>query len=94
MITKVIPPPGVFGFGRSRTVGVVAHRLSPAEAHAICTRLAKQDSPIPVLAAMDQRNTVHVWPERPTTTAEEVEVLRSFAAVTDSRLVWHEAVTA
>ncbi len=33
--------------------------------------------------------TVHLWPERRLTTAEEVRVLRAFAAVTDSPLAWH-----
>lgn len=89
MITKVIPP--VFP-GRDRTVQVVGHRLTRAETDCICDRLAQQESPIQVLAGMDNRNTVHIWALRELTTLEEVTVLAEFLAVSDSRIAWHGVV--
>lgn len=89
MITKVVPPST---WQRTKTVQVVGHRLTPAEAATVCAALAADEQHLPVLAAADARNIVHVWAQRPMTTAEEVTVLRAFAAVSDSRLAWHQAV--
>lgn len=66
------------------------HALSGAEAATICRRLERQH--IPVLVAVDDAATVHLWPQRKVKTAEEVTALTAFIDVTDSRIAWHAAV--
>lgn len=66
------------------------HALSGAEAATICRQLERRD--IPVLVAVDEAQVVHLYPQRPVDTREEVAVLGAFLAVTDARLAWHGAV--
>lgn len=87
MNTVVYPPQS--GIGRSRTVNLVTRPLTGDAMHEIVDALA--DAEIYVRAR--RGTTVHLWPTlRPLTTADEVTVLRAFAAVTDARLAWHGAV--
>lgn len=58
----------------------------------LATWLATQQH-LPLTAAVAYDGSVDLWPKAPTTTAEEVRVMRAFAAVTDARLRWHRAVT-
>jgi hypothetical protein len=88
--TVVIPPPGVFGFGRSRTVAVVARPLTGVEANAIGVALNQRH--IPVAVSVDACHVIHLWPWLPLTTTDEVRAMRAFAAVTDAPLRWHPAV--
>lgn len=89
MKTVVYPPPGVHGFGRTRTVAVVAHRLTAVEAAAITAKLSRDQ--LPVLPALDESGVVHLWPLRPMTTAEEVHVLTVVLARTDCPVHWRGA---
>jgi hypothetical protein len=59
----------------------IAHRLTHQEAHAVC--LVVRARHIPVTATVIH-GTTHIYPHRSMTTAEEVDVLRAFVAVTDS----------
>lgn len=90
MRTVVYPPPGVFGFGRSRTVGVVASRLDPIDGFRLVEALANRG--IPLRVVQDQRRQVlHLHACKPLSTENEVIALRAFAKVTDERLAWHGA---
>lgn len=90
MITKVVHRP----WGRDRTVSLLGAPIDGATAAVIKEHLHAQR--IPVAVVVDgHRHVVHLWPWLRTTTAQEVTVLREFAAVTDYRLAWHPlAVTA
>lgn len=66
------------------------HALSPAEAATICRCL--DDQHIPVQVTVDDAETVHLWPQRQVTTAEEVTALAAVLSETDARVAWHEAV--
>lgn len=75
--------------GHYRVFETVAHWPSGPELHAVCQVLRVMK--IPVTADRDgPRNTVHLRAGRELSTAEEILALRAFAAVTDSRLAWHE----
>jgi hypothetical protein len=87
--TVVIPPPGVHGFGRSRTVGVVARRLDGIQGFLLVQALADEGIKLRVYA---DEKAIHLHPVGPVTTAQEVRALRAFCAVTDVRVQWHEAV--
>jgi hypothetical protein len=91
MRTVVIPPPGVHGLGRSRTVGVIARPLTVAAALDVLTDLAEHRH-LRVAYDVDRRHVVNLWPQQPVTTAEEVAIIGAFRAVTDARLAWHGAV--
>lgn len=67
------------------TKQVVARPIRQAEA----TRLA---AALPVTAAVNYDGTVHLWANRPTTTAEEVRALGAFIGRTDAPVSWHKAV--
>jgi hypothetical protein len=88
--TRIYPPAGVHGFGRYRTVGVVAQPLDGIDGFCLVTYLA--DHGIPLRVVEDHHHVVHLHALAPMTTAQEVCALRAFAAVTDQRLAWHEAV--
>jgi hypothetical protein len=90
MRTLIYPPAGAHGFGRSRTVGVVAQRLDGIRAFCLVTAFADQGVPLRVVE--DRRHVVHLHALAPMTTAQEVHALRAFAAITDQRLAWHGAV--
>lgn len=91
MRTVVIPPPGILGFGRSRTVGVVARPLTGAQAYLIAVKLAARG--LHVVPAVDSHRVLHLWSlEGPLSTADEVTVLAAYLAKTDARIEWHGAV--
>jgi hypothetical protein len=69
----------------------VLHALTEPEAAAICAVLRAVEH-IPVEADC-YADGVHLHPCREVTTAEEVSVLRAFAAVSDSRIFWDGAVS-
>lgn len=73
-------------WGPYRTVQIADRPCTDTMAADITATLA--DRRIPVRAAIDD-HAVHVWPQRPVTTAEEVAALRAFSLATDSRLIWH-----
>jgi hypothetical protein len=91
MRTLVYPPPGAHGFGRSRTVGVVARPLTTAAALAVLTELATGRH-IRLAYAVDRRHVVHLYPQQQLSTADEVAAIAGFSAVTDARIDWHGAV--
>lgn len=88
MKTRVYPPTGVHGFGRSRTVGVITRPLTLRDAQALVEQL--HDLGIEITARPG--TTVHLCGLAPLTTTQEVRVLRAFAARTDAPLAWHGAV--
>jgi hypothetical protein len=88
--TLVYPPPGIHGFGRSRTVGVVAQYLNGIPGFCLVNALAEQGIPLRVVE--DRHHVLHLHALAPMTTDQEVHALRAFAAVTDQRLAWHGAV--
>lgn len=88
MNTVVYPPTSPLGFGRYRTVGVVGHHITPADASAICAGLDRRG--IPVVVSV-KAGVVDVWPQRPVTTVEEVTVLGAVISQTDCPVKWHEA---
>lgn len=90
MRTVVFPPAGAHGFGRSRTVGVVARPLSAVEANSIGVELNQQR--IPVAVSVSAGHVIHLWPWIRVDTVDEVRALRAFADRTDARLVWHKAL--
>lgn len=92
MNTRIYPPTGVGGLGRSRTVGVIARPLTVAAALDVLTQLERRH--LSVAYSVDRRHVVHLWPQQAVTTAEEVAVLAAFSAVTDARIAWHERPTA
>lgn len=69
----------------------VAHPLSGAEAARIDRALAAQG--LNVLTCADETGLVHIYPDGPMSTRDEVRVLAAHLAVTDARLAWHPAVT-
>lgn len=89
MRIRVIPPPGILGLGRYRTVGVIAHELVAHELVAIAMELAQQD--IWVDPVIDIHHVLHLWALEELTTEQEVTALRAFAACTDCRIDWHAA---
>jgi hypothetical protein len=90
MKVVVIPPPGILGLGRSRTVGIVARPITALEANGIGVALAAQH--IPVAVSVDTHRVVHLWPWHELAAADEVTALRAFVTVTDCRIVLHKAV--
>lgn len=72
-----------------RPVDVVAHELTTSEAATITAALAEHG--IRVEPVIDIYHVLHLWARQPVTTAEEVHLLRAFAARTDARLVFHPA---
>lgn len=90
MRTVIYPPPGVFGFGRYRTVGRIARPLDGIAAFCLVSALADQGVPLRVVE--DGRKIVHLHALAPTTTADEVRAIRAFSSITDARIAWHEAV--
>lgn len=64
------------------------HEITQAEAARILTALAKEG--VHVVPMVDD-HVLHLWPQELLSIAQEVTVLRAFAAVTDSRIAWHEA---
>jgi hypothetical protein len=91
MKTVVYPPAGVLGIGRYRTANMVARPLSALEANAI--GVALNERRIPVAVSVDAHRSVHLWPWRTLTTADEVTALRAFTDRTDARLLLHAAAT-
>jgi hypothetical protein len=87
--TVVYPPPGVHGFGRSRTVGVIARPIDGIQVFLLTMALA--DEGIRVRVHADHR-VVHLHAIAPTTTEQEVRALRAFSEITDQRIAWHGAV--
>jgi hypothetical protein len=73
-------------WGPYRTVQVTAQPLTADQAADITAALA--DRHIPIRAAIDG-GAVHVWPQRPMSTGDEVTALGAFIAATDARLHWH-----
>lgn len=92
MRTVVIPPPGIFGLGRYRTVNVIARELTDHELIGIAMGLAAQD--IWVSPTVDVFHTLHLWALEPYSTEQEVKALRAFAEHTDCRIDWHGKVAA
>lgn len=90
MRTVVIPPPGVHGLGRSRTVSVIAHPLTDADAQAVTAQLAAQG--IPVTLTRGDGHRVNLWPFAPVTTRQEVQALRIVEGITDAPVAWNQAV--
>jgi hypothetical protein len=62
------------------------HALSGAEAAAITHRLDGQH--IPVRIAVDEAETVHLYPQRQVTTREEVTALAAVLSWTDAPAAW------
>jgi hypothetical protein len=87
MRTVVIPPPGILGLGRSRTVGIVGHLPSDAD----CDTIADQLEPLGVSLSWGPGNQAHLRTLAAITVEQEVHALRIVAAVTDCRIVWHKA---
>ena len=88
-MTTIVYPPRLIG--RTRTVQKVAHLLTDADCDAIVGRLAEQG--IPVAMSHGPGNRVNLRALIAVTTEQEVQALRIVAALTDSRIVWHKAVT-
>jgi hypothetical protein len=86
----VYPPPGILGLGRSRTVGVIAHFVTDAEADAIVDQLAAQG--IPVALSHGPGTRVNLRPYAPVTTRQEARAIRIVSDVTDAPIAWHKAV--
>lgn len=89
MRTVVIPPQGVLGLGRSRTVGVVARPLSVSMALLLVDALYEAGIPV----AIQRGRAVHLYPLAELTTVQEVTALRAVARVTDAPIAMHPAVT-
>lgn len=88
MKTLIYPPTGVHGFGRTRTVGVIARPLVAADAHVLTKVLADVGLPVRVEAGP----IVHLYALAPISTRDEVRVLAAVGCVTDCRICWHGAV--
>jgi hypothetical protein len=84
MRTVVIPPPGILGLGRSRTVGIVAHLPTDAD----CDTIADQLEPLGVSLSW-RGNQAHLRTRVAITVEQEVQALRIVAAVTDCPIHWH-----
>lgn len=91
MITRVVPPPGILGLGRYRTVAVIGHLCTDDDADAIVAQLADEHIPVELTRV---GYTAHLRPTGPVTTEQEVWALAVVAARTDCRIAWHPAVTA
>jgi len=89
MRTVVYPPPGILGLGRSRTVGVIAHHVTDADADAIVDQLDAQG--IPVAMTHGPGSQVNLQPSAPVTTRQEVRAIRIVQAFTDAPIAWHAA---
>jgi hypothetical protein len=87
MRTVVIPPPGILGLGRTRTVGVVARFPTDAD----CDTIADQLEPLGVSLSWGRGYQAHLRTQTAITVEQEVRALRIVAAVTDCRIVWHKA---
>ncbi len=87
MRTIVIPPPGILGLGRSRTVGVIGHIPTDAD----CDTIADQLAPLGVSLSWGPGDHAHLRPKTAITVEQEVQAPRIVAAVTDCRIVWHKA---
>lgn len=88
MRTVVIPPPGVFGFGRSRTAQV-GHLPTDAELAAIVAQLAAEGIPVGVRRS---GSTLDLRPAGPVTTRQEVRAIAAAKARTNCRITWHAAL--
>lgn len=91
MRTVVIPPPGILGLGRTRTVDVIAHLMTDTDADNIVDRLAAQG--IPVAMTHGPGHRVNLRPTAHVTTRQEVQALRIVKDVTDAPIAWNQAVT-
>ncbi len=90
MTTRVYPPPGAHGFGRSRTVNVTTRPLNRADAAILTTVLAEVGIPVRVEAGP----IVHLRAYGPVSTYDEVRALTAVCSVTDCRICWHPAEVA
>lgn len=84
---RTVVYPSAYG-GRTRTAQVPARPLSAITAAALADDLAKQGV---VVAIRLKCTTVHLFALADLSTAQEVEAIRAFAAVTDARIAWHKA---
>ena len=71
-----------------RTIDVVTHELTDAEAARITATLAELG--IAVAPVIDIYHVLHLWAQQPLSTRQEVTLLRAFWAETDARLVLHQ----
>lgn len=77
---------------QQHAVDVVAKRIDPAVASAVCTVLRSVER-IPVAATVAFDGSLHLWPQRELLTPERVTTMRAFCSCTDVRIIFHEAVS-
>lgn len=87
MRTVIIPPPGILGLGRSRTVDVIGHLPTDAD----CDTIADLLAPLGVSLSWGPGHQAHLRTLTAITTEQEVWALQIVVAVTDCRIVWHKA---
>lgn len=76
------------------TVDVIARRISPAEARAVCLVLASVEHLAVAADLSPDGKLVYLRPLGDESTWAEVTAFRAFAAVTDAELRWRPAATA